>query len=239
MNITNSEINIISSKDLDIRLKAFEFEKHLKKFFTLPQIIPMPDDFHPEAPRIIFSTPHGHSTLTISQVNFSLKTRYDGDFTENLNKCIEYLDERINLVFSMLKESRITLYYIGVIFNFEIPFTQKNNPVVALSQKFLNYKLNFINSLFDVSFKFTTCYDNTFYKNLIFKNYRRYQKKSIPKPSPAFLDLEEEGIQVQADINDRFAFNINKDYETNEEVLSKIYDILKNAYEEIPKMMEN
>jgi len=66
MKISDSEINIISAKDPEIRLKAFEFEKQLKKLFTVPQIISIPDDFHPEAPRIIFSTPHGHSTLIIS-----------------------------------------------------------------------------------------------------------------------------------------------------------------------------
>ena len=237
MNITNSEINIISAKDLDIRLKAFEFEKQLKKVFTLPQIIPIPDDFHPEAPRIIFSTPHGHSTLTISQVNFSLRTRYDGDFTKNLNECVEYLQERINLVFSMLKSSSITLYYMGLIFNFEIPVTQKRNPVVVLSQKFLNNDLKITKNLSDVTFKLTTCLDDMFYKNLTFNNYRRYKKKQIPKPSPSYLELEEEGIQIQLDVNDRHAFNLNKEYETNEIIYPQFVKVLRNAYGEIPKMI--
>lgn len=236
MNIANSEINITSVRDTEIRLKAFDFEKKLQEYFTLPQIIPVPDDFHPEVPRIIFSTPRGHSTLTISQINFSFKTSYDGEFTANIDKCIEYLKERMTLVFSTLKESNIVVFYMGLIFNFEDLFTQNDDPVIALSRRFLSDHLGFTEELHDINLKLTTCHDNLFYKNITFTNYRRYKKKSIPKPSPAFLELEGEGLQVQLDINDRLAFNTQKDYESSEKVLPRLFEMVKEAYLEIPQI---
>ena len=137
----------------------------------------------------------------------------------------------------MLEKSNITLYYIGLVFNFEIPFTKKNTPIETLSKKFLK-KVDFVSNLTDINLKLTTSHDNMFYKNLEFNNYAHYKKKSIPKPSPAFLELDEGGIHVQIDVNDRLAFNIKKDYETDKGILLKLFDLLKNSYKEIPKMIE-
>ena len=241
MRINNSEVNFIVTKSQNIRKKAFDFEDFLDDFKE-PFIVPLPDNFSPDAPRIIFQTPHGHSTLTISQTNFSLKTGYDNGWEYDIEKCLDYIRNRAESIYTMVTENDITIFYIGIIFDYYVPIENSNQSMRILSEKFLNQNLNLNGisrkDITDLNLKLTTEINSKFYRNFHFNTYKSYESREATNQSLANFDIREEGIRIRIDVNDRKAFNIDGNHRSDLDVFREMIEITFDNYNKLPDMLE-
>ena len=85
-----------------MRRKAFDIEDQLKDYFHQVTLIPVPDDAPEEIPRISTTSHNGHSQLNISLSNTQLFTNYDEAFEGKWENCLEYVENRVNTLYSIL-----------------------------------------------------------------------------------------------------------------------------------------
>jgi hypothetical protein len=105
--IQNS-FSIAFSRQFDIRRRALDFEDRLKGIYLAPFVLPVPDEFDPEAVRIVFGSQNGYSQVHISQINISLQVNYSSDWQVDIAKGQAYLIERAATLFDVLSCYRMS-----------------------------------------------------------------------------------------------------------------------------------
>lgn len=231
MKILSTQFNVFYPSIQGIRKYFLDIEEKLKDYFQVPfNLIPVPDDAPVEIPRIIATSKHGHSQLSISLNNAGLTTQYNENFESNWAACRDYLEGKINKYISVLSQlCEDRFLYSGLIIQLELPL--QNDPVKLLVDKFIKIQTN--QKLFDVETKLTFVLDETFYLNITLSNFRNYEGVGIPElPIPAYLKFNSSGVRVLLDINDKYGFNFVKDYVSSNEKQRYLFDLATKVLEE-------
>lgn len=218
-----------------IRRKANDFEDHLQGY-SQPQIIPVPDDLDPQIPRMIFGSEHGFSQIVVSQINIALNVSYSPDWQTNVENCKAYLVERVPVIFGLidiLENSQV--HFSGLSTNARLTSQESDNSILAhIARKFL---LNHdVSSIHDLQFKQTKVISDRFFSNLTVRNYRVWAipESVAPVPHLPRNQVAERGIEIIGDFNDRFAYNEDRDFQTNPKVA---LDIIQNGLDEATRMI--
>ena len=79
---------------MKIRRNANQIEDLLKEHYGVPQVMPIPDDFAAEAPRVVFTSHKAHSQISFSiarqysiKASLSLRVRLHGTKFANPASC--------------------------------------------------------------------------------------------------------------------------------------------------------
>ena len=89
--------------------------------------MPIPDEFAPEAPRIVLYSKNGHSQISFSQISVDFIVSFDNDFVSDFNKTREYIQERVSLIIDLLKKIGINEYlFCGITYNARLDIEEKN-----------------------------------------------------------------------------------------------------------------
>jgi hypothetical protein len=231
MKILSTQFNVFYPSIQGIRRNFFDIEEKLKDHFQTPfNLIPVPDEAPVEIPRIVATSKHGFSQLSIGLNNAGLTTQYNENFSSNWSACRDYLEGKIENYLSVLGEiCDGNLLYSGLVIQLELPF--ENDPVEVLTDRFLKIETN--QELFDVETKLTFVLDNTFYVNITLSNYRNYEGVGIPDlPVPAYMNLNGRGIRVLIDINDKYGFNFQRGYLSSKEKQIHLFGLATKVLEE-------
>lgn len=220
--IQNS-LSLIFPRREHIRRQANAFEDRLHGKYVQPHIFPMPDNFEPGAPRILFTSQHGCSQIIISQVSISLTVSYTPDWQLDISKGQVYLLERVPILFDLLhtldtaehatSSESVRPFYCGLTTLAHLPSMHDQNTVLEYVHA-LFLKDQFDQTTHDLEIKTTRVIDEHFFSNITVANYRSWkedQAQEEPRRLPR-QNTSEGGIQVIGDFNDRSSFNEDVTY---------------------------
>lgn len=174
----------------------------------------------PEVPRILATSPKGHSLVQISACAINLQTTFDGTFSGDFSTCRKYIVERIcaiNNIAKLISGNKVLFCGIISVFN----DADVKNAARFIRNRFFVEKDS---DIFDIIARFTFVEDNKYYKNIAVSNARK--------------SLQEEALSVSVDVNNRYMFNYDKGkYTTDEDFrkLLEIYDDFVNKKLELVK----
>ncbi|MBP2242630.1 hypothetical protein J2Z40_003207 [Cytobacillus eiseniae] len=230
MLIKNTRYNIVYPRISNLRRKAFEIEDQLKDFFHQVTLIPVPDDAPEDIPRISTTSHNGHSQLNISLSNTQLLTNYDDAFEGNWERCLDYVENRVDILYSTLG-NYIKDGYLFSGLTTEIVFDSilDEDPIDLMRNKFINLKTDL--SPHEIEQKITFVIEDDYYVNITFKNLRIYE--GLNYQGPGMLKNEKDHYLVCIlDVNDRHGFNYKDGYTSNIKNAKKIVKITRTILEE-------
>lgn len=225
MLIKNTRFNLVYPRINNLRRKAFEIEDKLQGYFHPLTLIPVPDEAPEEIPRMSTTSKNGHTQLNISLSNAQLVTEYSQDFENDWEKCLSYIEERIDSLFLVLKEySRNEYSFSGLTTEIIFDSQEIEDPISILKEKFFNLEVN--QSIFELEQKLTFIVNEVYYLNITFKNLRIYD--DIHYQTPGMLKNESAHyLLCILDINDRHGFNSKENYHSNSDNSREVVRITK------------
>lgn len=237
--ISNS-VSINFERVLNIRRSANSFEDLLSDRYSHPNVLPVPDDFEPNAPRIIFESTHGYSQIVISQLNITLNVSYSLEWQENSKQRLDYLHNRSQSLLEILPELKILPTYCGLLTNCVLPTSLDDNQILNHIKNTTGYTTNEKN-LSEISIRNTSVIDNLYFSHIEVSNYRKWNPTKLVNSPQRFIseNVTERGIIFFGDFNDRYSFNENENYSTSQDAVNSIIDLGSNTLEKyINKFLE-
>ncbi len=238
--IQNS-FSIAFPRQIDIRRRANDFEDKLGEnpdlTYGQPQVIPIPDELDPEMPRLIFSSKHGSSQIIISQINLILNVNYSPDWQVDIARGKKYLLKRMGMLFQLLSVIKdIKFYFSGLSTRVMLPTEETDHNIIKnIASKYI--KNCCLESIHEINIKLTSVVNSNYFSNIVIQNYRTWifgepQQNIVRLPNNM---VNERGIQISGDMNDRYAFNERNDYYSNEEAAKEIFN---HAFREIDAVID-
>jgi hypothetical protein len=210
-----------------IRRKANDLEDHLEHSYSPPQTIPIPDEFDPQLPRLIFGSEHGYSQIVVSQISMSLNVSYSPDWQVDINKGRAYLTERAPLLFELLdKLDKIEASFCGLTTTVRLATDQGEEFIIGAIADWMAAEFD-PSDTHELRVKKTNIVENRFFNNLTLSNYRvwRIPASVLTTHRLPGKDVRERGLEIVGDLNDRYAYNESDNYKSSvdvaEEVISK------------------
>lgn len=245
---TESSFSVIFPRQADIRLNLNDFERKLKGHYGQPQIINIPDDIGPEAPRAVFISNDTYCQMAISQVNIVLTINYPTNLQPDMEMCKNYLLEKSSLVFDMVNSIKVggkllKASYCGFTMTVQIPVINEEINVIGLIAKTLNVKGNY-KDIHDMSRRIARIVKDKYFSNIVIENYRTWQF-DLPTTGIVKLrnaDVKEQGIQIIGDYNDKFAYQERNSYSTTKSEMNKVIEqglkVIAQTIEEVRRDYE-
>lgn len=227
MIVQNCSFTVHFPQNVTIRESLFNLEKHFSDFQKPFTLVPLPPEAPIEIPRIIATTKGGHSQLLLTGSSIQLTTNFDSNFNLDVAKCIEYVKSKCTSIISSLPiigaevEGKPKFYFSGLSASFL--FTEEDgiqSSIDYISSKFLKCDSNLKKD--EVQFRIAFVLENKYYVNIVAQNYREFTNGPDERGSFVNLGLKKEGLQIIIDINDRFAFNHEKEYLSSEDTANTI-----------------
>ncbi len=216
----------------EIRRLSNEFEdslkEHFKGHYSQPQVIPVPDELDPEVPRLIFGSIHGFSQIIISQIGITLNVTYSPDWQKDISKGVVYLKERSPALYLLLKTIEdLQIYFCGLTTRVRIPIDRAETELFDYLRKNIVKFDTKEDHLNDINIKITTVLENKFFSNISIQNYRTWKSdkpiQGVPRLSKR--NVNETGIEIIGDFNDRYSYNELDDYFSDPDISEKIIDM--------------
>jgi hypothetical protein len=219
-----------------IRRKANDLEDHLKHSYSPPQTIPIPDEFDPQVPRLIFGSEHGFSQIVVSQISISLNVTYSPDWQTDINEGREYLAERVSLLFESLQIlDGVRASFCGQTTTVRLATDEADTFVIGKIASWFSSDQD-ITETHELRIKKANVIDNRFFNNLTLSNYRVWTIPSTITTTPRVSseNVKERGLEVVGDFNDRYAYNEREDYNSNIEVAQ---EVISNGLNEVERLV--
>lgn len=229
----NSKLVLLHEKLERIRKIAIELEDGITPSFLAPEIFPIPDEAPVEIPRAVFKSKHGHTALQIAPIKTELTTHYDENFNDNFETCFDYIKKRSAVLTTFSKQTNLTASGLGLVMMFRWPSLDETESVLAekLEKKLLPSVFD-VDNIYDIRLHLAKVVEDKYFLNTQYNNYRAYSSSSpINSPHPRLKDLrlDQFGLEVTIDINDRYGYNTGSDSRGAEEIdlyISKIKEEL-------------
>lgn len=209
-----------------IRERLFDLEKHFTGFQKPFTLVSLPPDAPQNLPRIIAFSEHQHSQLIICGNNAQLITNFDNEYNHDIKKCIEYIQAKCDSIVSALlvidenTEETPRFYFSGLSVALAFDETDSiTNPVGYICDNFLTCKMDVPTD--EVQFRVALVVEEKYYVNIMMQNCRIFS--GAPDERGSFAGLKKnDQLQVVLDINDRYAFNHEKNYFSSNESVTCI-----------------
>lgn len=216
----------------DVRRRVNAMEDSLKQkypgHFGQPQMIPVPDEFDPEVPRVIFESQHGFSQIIVSQIAVTLNVTYSPDWQLDISKGRQYLLERVTILYALfeaMRDDRRAAYFCGLTTRVRLQSSVDDAATVSalISQITKNGDGS---ATYDINLRRTTVVADRFFSNTAIQNYRSWQAEPDVTQIPRLRRnaATERGIEVIGDFNDRYAFNEQDGYSSTADVATEVID---------------
>lgn len=211
-------------------------EEILKESFNEASILPIPDEAPLEIPRVIVKTKGEHSQLSIAPEAVNFQTVYSDSYIQSWKLCEEYIKNRITNIFKLTDKFTNEQYnYIGIVTNLIWDDVSKDGNKVLFHNLF---GITSADNLDDLMVKYTYVEKEKYYVNITLQSAKIYKNSNINEAGSFDEDnLEAHTIGITLDINDRYAFNMQKGYisqKTNfDELLNLTTDIINSKLKEL------
>lgn len=190
-----------------IRRYANDIEDFLQQYYGIPQTMPLPDEFAPEAPRIILYSKKGHSQISFSQISIDFIVNFDNEFLDDFSKTQGYIHERVILLIELLKKINISEYlFCGITYNIRLDIG-KQKPIDYI-KSYLGGDMLYDN-LYEASQNVACVNDDKFFVNQQIGTYKEFQGRSSVVPNLFEIEngsIVSEGISLVLDINNRYQY---------------------------------
>ena len=229
MKFESCSFNVVFPEIVNIREKIFGLEKKLVGFGRPFNLISVPMDAPGDMPRIVANTPNGHSTLVISCRNAQINTKFDDNFSSDIEKCYSYMKEKFSAVldvFGNMTDEKF--YYFGVTTNINL---ESDNPTDFINKNCIRVGDN-VGKPYDISSR-STYVQGSYYINLEIRNERRFIGVA-EKNNNSLYGLTETANDLVAvlDVNNRYGFNSQAGYFAKKEDIDLIMGISKEWIEQ-------
>lgn len=214
----------------------------LSDSFTPFNLIGIPSTVDPIIPRISSTTLGGHSTFNMSKINVQFSTKFDNDFVNDFDKCFKYVREKIEKIFDVLVNScHLKILYSAIHLNSEY---EEKKPIEKIINIFFNNSFN-DRELNEIGVRFSEKLANKFYYIFTINDAKvvsftrkinqgeKMQNIIIPLISEKDVTIEKNVLSFDLEINDKYAFNVENDYNSNIEVLIMMFDKFLNKNNEL------
>lgn len=207
MKFVQAQFSLKYEPQRKIRRFANDIEDFLQQHYGTPQMMPLPDEFAPEAPRIILYSKNGHSQISFSQISVDFIVNFDNEFPNDFSKTQEYIQERVTLIIELLKKININEYlFCGVTYNARLDIGE---------QKPIDYIRDYLggdiphDGLYEASQSIACVKDDKFFVNQQVGTYKEFQGR--PGVVPNLFEIGNsaivsEGISLALDINNRYQY---------------------------------
>lgn len=228
MLIQETSISLRYKKIDNLKRMYFTNEDMLKEHFNEATVLPIPDDAPFDVPRIIVKSKNEHSQFNITPVNATLQIKYNSGFERDWEACKHYILEKMNSVFEFLNTITNNEYeYIGIVSTIlmdEVNF----DTTKILSQNLLNGKMQ--RDIYDLNIRYTFVEEEKLFVNITLQNARLFREGITPDIAGAFSKENQvsEVIGAVVDINDRYGFNNDTNYKTDQKMLEVLVEKLSN-----------
>ena len=193
---------------IKIRRSVNQIEDLLQDYYGAPQVMPIPDDFAAEAPRIVLRSHGGHSQISFSQISMDFTVNFDGEYADSFETTKEYIKQRIDVLKGVLRNIGIEKYYFfGLTYNVELEGGYSNS--LEHIKKLLGGNVAEQHNLYEASQRIALVEDEKFFVNQQIGTFRQYQSNGISIPNLLEFTnskLVSEGVSVTVDVNNRYAF---------------------------------
>lgn len=98
MKFIQAQFSLKYEPQIKIRRSVNDIEDFLQQHYGTPQTMPLPDEFAPEAPRIVLYSKNGHSQISFSQISVDFIVNFDDVYLNDFIKTKEYIQERLLLL---------------------------------------------------------------------------------------------------------------------------------------------
>lgn len=207
MEFIQAQFSLKYEPQVKIRRSANDIEDFLQKHYGTPQTMPLPDEFAPEAPRIILYSKNGHSQISFSQISVDFIVNFDNEFLNDFSKTQEYIQERVALIIELLKKININEYlFCGVTYNARLDIGEQR-PIEYI-RKYLGEDVP-QDGLYEASRNIACVKDDKFFINQQIGTYKEFQGKSGVVPNLFEIGnsaMVSEGISLALDINNRYQY---------------------------------
>lgn len=224
MKFESCSFSVVFPEIANIREKIFELEEELIGFSRPFNLISVPMDAPGDLPRIIANTPNEHSRLVISCRNAQINTKFDDNFSYDVDKCFAYMKEKFDIILdvfgSMTNEK---FYFFGITTNINL---ESKNPNEFINKNCIKFDGD-TGKPYDISCRSTYVQDS-YYINLEIRNERRFTGVA-EKNNNSLYGLTETANELIAvlDINNRYGFNSQAGYFADKKDVNLIMDLSK------------
>lgn len=192
---------------IKIRRAANDIEDFLQQHYGTPQMMPLPDEFAPEAPRIVLYSKNGHSQISFSQISVDFIVNFDNEFLNDFKKTQKYIQDRVSLIIELLKKININEYlFCGITYNTRLDI-ESQRPIDYIRQ-LLRIDIP-PDDLYEVSQNIACIKDEKFFINQQIGTYKEFQGKLGVVPNLFEIDngtVISEGVSLVLDINNRYQY---------------------------------
>lgn len=207
MKFVQAQFALKYEPQIKIRRAANDIEDFLQHYYGPPQTMPLPDEFAPEAPRIILYSKNGHSQISFSQISVDFTVNFDNEFLNDFKKTQEYIRERISLIIELLKIIKIKEYlFCGISYNIRLEIgTQKP---IDFIKKYLGGCIP-QDGLYEASQNLASVRDDKFFINQQIGTYKEFQGRQGDVPNLFEIGngtVISEGVSLVLDINNRYQY---------------------------------
>ncbi len=234
MNLINAQFSIKFSDSINVRRRANDIEDALAEHYGNLQILPIPDNFAAEAPRVILTSKNGHSSVAISLISVDLNVNFDGNFVNAFDKTREYVTNRAQMLVDLLSKLGVKGYcYCGVIYNFTID--AKEPPVEYMGKLLGGFGKVDGGDIYDALWRKTVTRGDLFINEQvgIDKHF-----DGVDVPIPELVDFAnnravDERIVTTLDINNRFRYLQSGNTNSLEEFslsIDSVYSLMDEMY---------
>lgn len=232
MEFINSQFSITFDRKEDIKRMANDIEDSFSSHYENIQILPIPDNFTPSAPRIIMTSKHGHSQIVFTQISVIFDVKYDNNYSKDSQKIKDYIKERYHEISEALPKIGIfNCLYCGLTHQLKID-REDNIPPVDYITNSMHFPVSaYPNShVYDAFLSYTTAWDNYFINEQL-SVVKKYDESNNTIPELARFSedkVSDEKLMLMLDVNNRMQyFQTGKNIEVEEltNIFSSIYDI--------------
>lgn len=212
--IEGSQFSVFFPRQINIRKHFFNIESIFSNKFSSPfQLLPIPDDAPAEIPRIEAHSQNGHSKLNISQSHILFQTHYDSGWEIDWGRISQYLSENMGLIYKALESlGLVSLNFAGLVVEMYYPLGNNEQAIRKLKDIYLKSDLA-ASEFIDLNLRFTQVKEGKYYINYHVSNSRKFEGAAqIPRLVPAYLKEHGHGVSLKLDINDRYAYNYQREY---------------------------
>lgn len=211
MDFVQAQFSLKYEPNIKIRRAANDIEDFLQHYYGTPQMMPIPDEIAPEAPRISLYSKNGHSQISFSQISVDFVVKFDNDYVSDFKKTREYSTKRIQLIIDLLKHIGISEYlFCGISYIVRLDIEGKK-PVDFL-RHYLGENLP-QEELYEASQGMATVLDNQYFINQKIGTYKEF--KGMPGAIPDLFNIAtstviSEGVSLVLDVNNRYRWLYDK-----------------------------
>lgn len=188
-----------------------------------------------DIPRIIGTSKGKHSEISISLNKADISIAFDSKYSEELDKCIEYIEVKAEEVYDSLNEFIPDNFLFSGITVTTVINEASIDPIkVITNNNYANLKTN--KTLYDVGSKFAYVVEDKHFVNINISNARGIEEIQNSLLNP--ISKKVNYLSITFDVNDRFGFNEIPNYKSNYENLKNNVKIIKRlCNEELEKII--